>query len=234
VEARGKHLLLRFSNDDTLHTHMRMSGAWYVYPSGVRWGRPAARARVVIETGDRVAVCFDAPVVELMPSRAERVHPVLARLGQDLLGDAPLDLGAARARARQARDETGRAPVIGEVLLDQRVVAGIGNIYRCETLFACGVHPSTPLDRMADDELDRLLSTAVRLLQAGAGRGPAAAGGPWVYRRAGRPCRRCGTPITRARLGRQARTVYWCARCQPATHPPGRPSPAAGPVESAR
>lgn len=218
IESQGKHLLLRFSNGDTLHTHMRMTGSWHVYSSGERWRRAAGRANVVLEAGDRVAVCFDVPVVKLLATRAERVHPAMAGLGPDLLGGAALDPDAVRTRARRRAEDF---PLIGDLLLDQRVVAGIGNIYRCETMFVCGVDPSVPVDSLADADLDRLFTTAARLLKAGAtavgGSGGRFEGGPdrpWVYRRAGRPCRRCGTLIRSAPLGRQGRTVYWCPTCQ--------------------
>jgi endonuclease-8 len=221
VESQGKHLLVRFSNGDTLHTHMRMSGSWHVYPAGERWRLSEWQARVVLEAGDRVAVCFNAPIIELLASRAERMHPGLAGLGPDLLGPDPLDLPAAVGRARQRAEGS---PLIGELLLDQRVVAGIGNIYRCESLFLCAIDPWAPVAALADTELGCLVKTAAALLRANAtgtrdspvarvsGAGPRR---PWVYRRAGRPCRRCGTVIQSRRLGHQARTVYWCPMCQP-------------------
>jgi endonuclease VIII len=218
IESQGKHLLIRFSNGDTLHTHMRMTGSWHVYSAGERWRRAVRRANVVLEAGDRVAVCFDVPVVELLATRAERVHPALAGLGQDLLSGHDLDRDGARTRARLRAEQW---PLIGDLLLDQRVVAGIGNIYRCETLFQCRIDPWAPVDSLADADLDQLLTTAARLLKAsamGSGGGRTRFEGrpdrPWVYRRAGRPCRQCGTVIKSARLGRQARTVYWCPTCQ--------------------
>jgi endonuclease-8 len=221
VESKGKHLLIRFSNGETLHTHMRMTGSWHVYSVGERWRKSPRLARLVLQAGERVAVCFDAPVIELLPTRAEPLHPALATLGQDLLGAKPLDLASARSRARLLAEG---APTIGELLLDQRVVAGIGNIYRCETLYLCGIDPRRPVVDVTDDELDRLVTTAAKLLSAnatGTAGTPIARAfnarpeQPWVYRRAGRPCRRCGTVVVSARLGRQARTVYWCPTCQP-------------------
>jgi endonuclease VIII len=221
VESQGKHLLVRFSNGDTLHTHMRMSGSWHVYLAGERWHLPEWQARLVLEVADRVAVCFNAPTIELLASRAERLHPGLVGLGQDLLGSDQLDLTAAIRRARQRAEES---PLIGEMLLDQHVVAGIGNIYRCESLFLCAIDPWAPVAAVADTELGCLFETAAELLRANAtgtrgspvarafGAGPER---PWVYRRAGRPCRRCGSVIQSRRLGHQARTVYWCPVCQP-------------------
>lgn len=242
VEAQGKHLLIRFSGGLILHSHMRMSGSWHVYPTGERWRRPARQARLVLEAGTRSAVCFNAPIIELLADHEERAHPSLRRLGPDILGPDvfkadSLDGEVIRRRAR-ARDEA--SPTIGELLLDQQVVAGIGNIYRCETLFACGINPRTPSSSIDDATIDRLVATASRLMANNAtvgstiarrfeGTGPAreATGGarpatsgvadqPWVYGRGSLPCRRCGTTVERGMLGRQARSVYWCPSCQPA------------------
>lgn len=214
VEARGKHLLVRFSGGLTLHTHMRMTGSWHVYPAGRPWRRPEQQARVVLEAGERVAVCFNAPVVELLASREELAHPGLAGLGPDVLVE-PLDLAEVGRRAATRPPELA----VAELLLDQRVVSGIGNIYRCESLFVGRAHPWTPWPTAPWPDL---VSTAADLMRANlvAGVGFARDLGagpdrPWVYRRQGRPCRRCGTLIAVARLGAQARTVYWCPTCQP-------------------
>jgi endonuclease VIII len=217
VEAQAKHLLMRLSTGDVLHTHMGMTGSWHVYSTGDRWFRPASQARLVLESGDRVAVCFNAPVVELLAGRDEALHPSLSRLGPDVLGES-LDLEAVRRRAR-LRAEAGLAHTAGELLLDQQVASGIGNIYRCESLYLCGVHPWRPVDDLDDSEIDRLILTASRLMRASAtthpGRVPGPRGQAWVYGRSGRPCRRCGTTVRSQGLGRYARTVYWCPSCQP-------------------
>ncbi|MDQ6783104.1 MAG: hypothetical protein M3063_06625 [Actinomycetota bacterium] len=222
VEAQGKHLLIRFSGDVVLHSHMRMTGSWHVYPTGERWRRPAGQARLVLEAGNRTAVCFNAPVIELLDTHDERTHPSLRRLGPDVLRPATLVPDVVRARAR-ARAEA--SPTIGELLLDQQVVAGIGNIYRCETLFLCGVHPWAPSTTAGAATIDALVATASRIMARNA-TGPsgspvgrdfdAGVDRPWVYRRDGRACRRCGTTVARGILGRQARSVYWCPACQPA------------------
>ncbi len=217
VEARAKHLLIRFSSGDVLHTHMRMTGSWHVYPAGQRWRKPGWQARVVLEAGDRVAVCFDAPVVELLRAGDEDRHPSLARLGPDVLVH-PLDLAEVRLRAHRRPP----AMALGELLLDQQVVSGIGNIYRCETLFVRRLNPWTPREAVGDDGLDELVLTASRLMSAnlepaqGFDRrfGPGASG-PHVYDRAGRGCHRCRTAIETDLLGEQARRVWWCPRCQP-------------------
>ena len=214
VEAVGKNLLIRFDNGLELRTHLRMNGSWHRYRPGEPWQRPASRARLVIEVPSAVAVCFDAPVVELFETRAEAIHPTLRALGPDLLDDAWDDRRAADARAR-LRDRSGAPTTISEALLDQRAVAGIGNIWRNETLFAERVWPWRLVADLDDATLDRLVATARRFLRASVGvrpgRAPLA-----VYGRAGRPCRRCGTPIRAAvHSARLPRTTYWCPTCQP-------------------
>jgi endonuclease-8 len=209
VEANGKHLLMRFDSGHVLHTHLRMTGSWHVYKAGERWQRPPSQAKVSVTCGERVAVCFNAPVVELLAPGAEENHPSLAGLGPDVL-DRPIDLDEVRRRARQRPPETP----LGELLLDQRVVAGIGNIWRCEALFLEGRNPWAPVSTVSDEELDALVSTAGRIM--GESLGPFT-GRPqrWVYRRAGRPCHRCRTLVQSRPQGEQARTAYWCPTCQP-------------------
>lgn len=209
VEAKGKHLLMRFDSGHLLHTHLRMTGSWHVYSAGERWQRPAAQARVTLTCGDRMAVCFNAPVVELLAPGAEENLRSLAGLGPDVLG-RPIDLDEVRRRARQRPPEIP----LGELLLDQRVLAGIGNIWRCEALFLEGRNPWAPVATVSDEELDALVSTAGRIM--GESLRPFT-GRPekWVYRRAGRPCHRCRTPVQSQPQGEQARTAYWCPTCQP-------------------
>jgi len=216
VEAWGKHLLLRLDSGQVLHSHLRMSGSWHVYSVGDSWRRPERQARLVLTCGDRLAVCFNAPVVELLAARAEQVHPALAGLGPDVLADS-LDLEEIRRRAR-ARPPGAE---LGQLLLDQRSVAGIGNIWRCEALFVEGRDPWAPQDSLTEGQLDDLVAAASRLMRASAGLAPgeAAPRRPtprWVYRRQGRPCRRCGTAVAARRQGEQARTTYWCPQCQSA------------------
>lgn len=211
IEAWGKHLLIRFDSGQVLHTHLRMSGSWHVYRTGEPWQRPERQARLVLTCGDRVAVCYNAPVVELLAPRSEQVHPSLSRLGPDILDD-PVDVDEVRRRAH------GRPPdiALGELLLDQSVIAGIGNIWRCETLFLESRNPWTPQSKLSDSELDAVMATASRLMRASADPGAPARPAPrWVYRRTGRPCRRCGTKIQSRGQGEHARTAYWCPTCQP-------------------
>ncbi len=208
IEANGKHLLIRFDSGHVLHTHLRMTGSWHVYSAGERWQRPASQARVTLTCGNRMAVCFNAPTVELLAPGAEANHPSLSGLGPDILAH-PLDVEEIRARARRRPGETA----LGELLLDQRIVAGIGNVWRCEVLFLEGRSPWAPLSSLTDDQLDSLMSTAGRIM--GDALGPFT-GRPqrWVYGRTGRPCRRCRTTIESRRQGEQARTAYWCPVCQ--------------------
>jgi endonuclease-8 len=229
VRSRGKHLLIDFDAGLTLHTHLGMSGSWHRYRPGEPWRRPREAMVAVLETRRSVAVCFEAPTVELLDTRALPLHPAIATLGPDLL-DEPLDIGAALARLRAPE----RAALsVAEVLLDQRAVTGIGNVYRSEVLFVARVDPLARVESLADRALERLLRTAAALLRAnltGGARvtlpshgrtgpgvaGDSRAGRHWVYGRAGRPCRRCGAIIRSSWVGRLPRRLYWCPRCQPA------------------
>ncbi|MDQ3107120.1 MAG: hypothetical protein M3Q68_04870, partial [Actinomycetota bacterium] len=152
VEAQAKHLLIRFSGGSVLHTHMKMTGSWHVYSSGERWQKSPAQARFVLEAGERVAVCFNAPVVELLAAGGEEQHPSLSGLGPDVL-KPPVDL--AEVRRRVAR-RPSTLP-IGELLLDQQLVSGIGNIWRCESLFLEGRSPWAEVAGLTDGELDALV-----------------------------------------------------------------------------
>lgn len=210
VEALGKNLLIRFDNDLELRTHLRMNGSWHRYRPGERWRRPPSRARLVLEVPGAIAVCFDAPVVELFHERAEGLHPSLGRLGPDLLAPAFDEEEA----IRRIRDPARRGQSISAALLDQRALAGIGNIWRNETLFAERVDPLARVADLDDNTLARLVRTARALLRASAGVAPGRAP-VRVYRRTGRPCPRCGTAIRSAPLpGENPRTTYWCPRCQ--------------------
>ena len=217
VEAQGKHLLMRFSSGAVLRTHLQMTGSWHLYRVGSRWQKPERYARAVVVAGDVVAVCFSAPVVEVVSERQLAAHPVLRRLGPDLLAD-DYDAAAAFARLRSRRDAE-----IAVALLDQAVVAGIGNVYKSEVLFLHGVDPFARVAGLDDALLHDLLRTARREMQRTVASGgqrrtnhTLGAGPLWVYGRDGKPCLRCGTPIRRALQGEQRRSTYWCPRCQPA------------------
>jgi endonuclease-8 len=217
VEARGKHLLVRFDDGATLHTHMELHGRWDVFRRGERWRRPAHTARAVIEIDDGTsAVCFEAPIVELRragranaPSRASRS---LDALGPDLC-DATPDLDEVVRRLE--RTDASRA--IGDVLLDQRVAAGIGNVYKSEVCWAQRVHPFTPVHDVDPSVRRALYETAHTMLRANltTPRRVTYRGGLAVYGKQRRPCPRCRTPIAQAYGGDDERTTFWCPTCQP-------------------
>jgi endonuclease-8 len=214
VRAEGKHLLIAFSGGLTLDTHMRMTGSWQLARTGERWRKPAHLMRALVEVPGWVAVCFSAPVVRTFPtaSVASPGSPV-SHLGPDLCVPG-VDIDACLARI----DELGLDDAaIADVLLDQRVANGVGNVYKSEVCWARRVDPATPVRALSAEQRRGLLETAARLLQANLGAGPrtTVAGGLAVYGKRGRPCRRCGTPIRSTRQGDHARVTYWCPTCQP-------------------
>ena len=224
VEARGKHLLIAFDDGLTLHTHLGLHGSWHRYRRGEQWRRAASRAAAVLETERTVAVCFDAPTAELLETRAVEIHPALRRLGPDVARD-DVDVEAAVRRLRSLGDVA-----VGDALLDQAAVAGLGNVYRSELCFIERVNPFTPVSVVSDEALRAMLergATFVRLNSGGGARVTTTAGTPgnhYVYGRTGRPCHRCGTAIKSAvgtsSSGYGPRRVYWCPTCQPpASHP---------------
>ena len=212
VEARGKHLLIRFEDGRSLRTHLRMRGAWHLYRSGEAWQRSERQARAAIETDTGfVAVCFNAPVVELTTDFDLRD---LERLGPDATTDA-FDPSESLRRMR-ARGELS----IGEALLVQRAMAGVGNVIKAEALFLCGQDPFRRVSEVSDEQLARLVAESHRLLVANRESGPRtsrnALTGPrvWVYGRSGKPCLRCGTIIRMRRQGTMGRSTYYCPSCQ--------------------
>jgi endonuclease-8 len=216
---RGKHLLTRLVRGDerwTLHTHLKMEGLWRVFDDGHRWSRPAHTARVVLRVAGREAVGFSLGVVELLSTADE--ESVVGHLGPDLLG-ADWDPDEARRRLLVAPER----PVY-EAILDQRNLAGIGNVYASELLFLGGLHPTTPVGAVT--ALPRLVARAHQALEVNKDRRTRTTTGDtrnplWVYGRDGAPCRRCRTRIQQAKRGPagRERTSYWCPHCQPA--PPG-------------
>ncbi|MEZ4424105.1 MAG: DNA-formamidopyrimidine glycosylase family protein [Gemmatimonadota bacterium] len=214
VEARGKHLLIHLDDGQTLRTHMRMTGSWHLYRPGERWRKPAARARVVLETDAWTAVCFNAPDIEL--ERSGRLDAELdARLGPDLLAE---EFDADGVAARWASEPS--LP-IGVAVMRQRLAAGIGNVYKSELLFLLGIDPFVQTGGLPRATLRLLAREARTLLLANLGPGPRTTrrsldpGRLWVYGRSGEPCRRCGTPIRMRRQGEEARSTYFCPVCQP-------------------
>jgi len=217
VRAHGKHLYIRFDDGTALRSHLGMWGSWHRYAADEPWRKPARHASVEIDLGDEVLVCFHAQEVELVREGSVRARHLRTRLGPDLLVDG-VDPASIPPRARHLLDpET----VAADVLLDQRVTAGIGNVYKSEVLFLHGVHPLRTLGSLEDAELGAMFATAADLLRRNLRGGRRVtrfegSGGLWVYGRRGRACHRCGTPISLSRLGRDARDTYWCPRCQPA------------------
>ena len=210
VDARGKHLFVRFDGDLTLHSHLRMSGWWGVFRRGERWRRSPRRAWLVIRTPEHEVVQFDGPVLELMTDGRTRFDQRLAGLGPDVLGEE-LD-EAAVVRNLRADDPT-RA--VGDALLDQRNVAGIGNIWKAEACFAAGVDPWRRLRDASDAELIAIVRAAhERMRESVAGRGFMPKERLGVFERAGRLCPRCGTLVRSRGQGDDNRTTYWCPGCQ--------------------
>ena len=226
VRSAGKHLLMRFSGGLVLRTHMRMNGSWHIYRPGETWRRSRRDMRVVIATEDFEAVGFRIPVAEFIRERDLAKHDELRRLGPDLLADE-FEVTDAVARIRAHGDTP-----IADVLLNQRALAGVGNVYKSETLFACRVNPFVATAALDADVIARLVQTARKFLRTNVSTAlPAMTtyGGLrrttrhddpgerlWVYGRARRPCRRCGTPIRVHKQGADARLTYWCPSCQKA------------------
>lgn len=227
VESRGKWLLIFFSGDRILVTHMLMSGSWHIYRRGERWQKTRSHMRIVIQTESYEVVAFDVPVAQFHTARSLARHPAIPKLGPDLArGSFSLEQAGARLRAR-AREE------IGNVLLNQRVIAGIGNVFKTEICFVCGINPFRLVASLSHAEIDGILQASHRLMKENvrehAPGGIVTYTGPrrttrandpaarlWVYRRAGQECRRCGSTIQMRKQGPGARSSYWCPECQPA------------------
>jgi endonuclease-8 len=210
VDARGKHLLIWFSGGLVLRTHMRMHGTWHIYRPGERWQRPRHEMRIVLATPEYVAVAFNVPVAEFETADTLAHAEPLRELGPDLLRD---DFDATLAVQNiQARPDME----IADALLDQHAIAGIGNIYKSESLFASGTNPFTRVSALRREQIERVVALATRLMRASATDSRARFR---VYERGGKPCRRCGTPIQRTKQGPHARSTYWCPRCQPSAGP---------------
>jgi endonuclease-8 len=207
VDAHGKHLFLRFEGDLVIHSHLRMTGWWGVFATGQRWRRSPRRAWLVIRTEQHEVVEFDGPVLELMTDSRTRFDRRLATLGPDVLAG---DFDERRFLELLRADDQTRG--IGDALLDQRNVAGIGNMWKAEGCFLAGVSPWRRLHELADDKALAVVRELRPLMQASAeGR---RASHRWVYDRAGLPCRRCDTPIRARGQGDDNPTAYWCPACQ--------------------
>jgi endonuclease VIII len=206
VESRGKHLLLYFADDLMLHSHLGMRGGWHVYRRGERWSRPASQAWIALASDDAEAVNFGGSFMRIGRRGRLLREPRLVRLGPDILAE-DFEPAAAIARMRGANPQIE----LGAALLGQRLIAGIGNIFKSEGCWAAQLDPHRRLEEVSDDQLEDVL-TATRGLMLEAvktGRQP-----KQVYRRSGQPCPRCGTRIRSQAQGDAARTTYWCPGCQ--------------------
>jgi endonuclease VIII len=225
VVSRGKHVLIYFSGDLVLRTHMRMNGSWHIYRPGGRWRMPRRDMRVVVGTREYEAVAFRVPIAEFRTEAALARDPDIQRLGPDLL-DPDFDVEEAIRRLRASAWQS-----IADALLDQRVVAGIGNVFKSEALFVAGVSPLLAPHTLDEDRLRRLLQIARIQMAANthdaltpgvvsrfSGRRTTGrlnpASGLWVYGRAGERCRKCGTAIVLLHQGDHARLTYYCPTCQ--------------------
>jgi endonuclease-8 len=208
VEAHGKHLFVRFEGDLTLHSHLRMSGLWDVRREGERWRRAAGRAWLVMRCGGWEVIEFDGPVLELVSDSQARANPRLAALGQDVLGE---DFDRDRFLARLRASDATRS--IGDALLDQRIIAGIGNLWKAELCFAAAIDPWRTVAAVTDEEALELVALARELMRRSVTGGHEARPRT-VYKHAGRPCPRCATIVRRRGQGENNRTTYWCPGCQ--------------------
>jgi endonuclease-8 len=226
VEARGKWMSMNFSGGLTLLTHMLMNGSWHIYRPGEAWQRPAIDMRIVIETEKMWAVAFNVPVAEFHTAESLRRRRGFRSLGQDVLAR---DFDPAKAvEALRARGDLQA----GEALLTQSLMAGLGNVYKSEVCFACGINPFKRMETLTAEQIACLVATARKYLLAnvnetsgaaittytGMRRTTGRAGGEerlWVYQRRNEPCRKCGTPIESRKQGEDARATFWCPTCQP-------------------
>lgn len=214
IEARGKHLLMHLDDGRTIHSHMGMTGSWHVYGPGEAWQKPQRQAELVLTTDAAVVVCFSPKLLELLSPAEVRTHRWLARLGPDILS-ARFDEDEALRRLR-----VHNAAPIGEAIMNQTILCGIGNVYKSEVLFVAGVNPFVEVGQLPDDVLRRVLCQARRLMRRNLRgyprrtrlRGDGHA--QWVYGRSGQACLKCGTKIQLRRQGDLGRTTYWCPGCQ--------------------
>lgn len=227
VESRGKWLLIHFSGGATLVTHMLMNGSWHLYRHGERWRKPGRDMRIVLENREYQAVAFTVPVAHIYTAQALAREKRIPPPGADVLSD-DFDPEAAAERVRSCAQEE-----IGDVLLDQQVMAGVGNVFKSEVCFVEGVNPFCLVASLSDQQVGALIHSSKKLVAAniledsgerivtyrGQQRRSTHRSSPqeslWVYGRSGLPCRRCGDLIRRRIQGPDARVTFWCQTCQP-------------------
>jgi len=227
IESRGKWLLIHLSTGATLATHMLMSGSWHIYRPGERWQLPRSFMRIVLATSDYIAVAFSVPVAKMLSARELEREFRIPGSTIDVLSSGFNAEEAAHRIATHGHEE------IGNVLLHQAVIGGVGNMYKSEVCFLTATNPYCKVEALSQDRIELLVATAQRLMKAnvledsgntmvtyaGRNRRTTHASDPgenlWVYGRGGQPCRRCGTPIERHAQGQDARVTYWCPQCQP-------------------
>jgi endonuclease-8 len=217
VVSRGKHLLIHLEGGVVLRSHLGLYGSWHSYGSTEAWRKPRRQASIILTTDARLYVCFNAREVEILGEQGFRLADRMHRLGPDLAG-AALDLEEIQRRVRELLEP--ETPLV-DLLLDQRVAAGVGNVYKSEVLFLERRHPLDRLCTLSAGDVGSLYRCARGLIRRNLGGGPRVtrfvadgAGGLWVYRRAGLPCLRCGRPVRRRLLGTGLRSTYWCPGCQ--------------------
>jgi endonuclease-8 len=225
IDTHGKHMLIRLEPDWVLRVHLGMHGRWRMVRAQPPQRYPRSQASVVLATASGVAICTRAMAAALRHADDPGLRRILRSLGPDLLAEE-FDLDEV---VRRARSEAFEDRPIAELLLDQRVAAGIGNVYKSEALFLVGVHPQARVRRVTDEQLRELYAVCRRLMRlnllpglrtttarAAVGvRRPPSVSRHWVYRRRALPCFRCKEPIERTLVGEQARSTYWCPGCQP-------------------
>lgn len=237
VEARGKWCLIHFSGDLILLTHMLMSGSWHIYKTGEKWWMGRNRMRCAITCGEYQAVAFNVPVTEFHTARSLERESQVPKLGVDILSDEySVEAGVRALRERMASHPDDEVAV---ALLNQRVLAGLGNVYKSEVAFAAGVNPFRRMRTLTDREMEVMADVSQRYMKAnvldGSGDGIVTYSGNrrtthsmdrsdrlWVYGRQGQECRRCGANVMMRKQGEQARSTYWCPSCQPWIAAPGQ------------
>jgi endonuclease-8 len=227
IEARGKWLLIFFSRGNILATHMLMSGSWHIYRPGEAWQQKSGNARIILETADYVAVGFRIPLARMHTEHSLTRDRKIPRSDQDVLSESFNAITAANRLMARSNDE------LGEAMLRQDILAGVGNVFKSEICFLLGLSPFRIVATLSQAQVEEIVAMAQKLLAAnvledsgdlvitfsGKHRRTTSNADPgeslWVYGRKNEPCRRCGTPIQRALQGPNARSTYWCSTCQP-------------------